>query len=73
MAIWKSKEHQNPDKYRLGKLKTLVIFRSETNHPMTEVEEWFEDQGIVLCCIDGFGETERGNEAERENENENER
>ncbi|KAK3805195.1 MAG: hypothetical protein J3Q66DRAFT_407874 [Benniella sp.] len=64
----KFKADQHPDKYRLGKLKMLVIFRCETSHPLTEVEEGFEDQEIVLCCIDCCGETETENESESENE-----
>ncbi|KAF9365784.1 hypothetical protein BGX34_008244 [Mortierella sp. NVP85] len=62
MAICHFKLDQNPEKHRLGKLETLVIFKCETSHPMTEVDEWFADQGIGLCWIDGFGETENENE-----------
>jgi len=42
----------DPDKHRIGKLQSLTISVHAPGYLTTDVDEWFEDQGIALCYQD---------------------
>ncbi|KAK3805190.1 MAG: hypothetical protein J3Q66DRAFT_423487 [Benniella sp.] len=42
----------NPDRYRIGKLQSLTVSVHAPGYLTTDVDEWFEDQGIALCYQD---------------------
>jgi hypothetical protein len=45
-------EYGSPYKHRIGKLQSLTVSDYTVGCLTTDVNEWFEDQGIALCYQD---------------------